>query len=277
MQTNQRVFKTGLLGWPVKHSISPAIHHAAFSAVGLAGNYELYPIAPEELEARVQALLGEGIDGLNVTIPHKLAVLDLPQVIEISDDVRQIGAANTLTPLPNGGLRATNTDWDGSREDLLVHEVALNADTRCVILGTGGSSKALTHALQVEGVTDIWFVSRRDQGKEKVIDYTQLREKIDEINPNLIVNCTPVGLWPKIDESPWPDGLPYPQGATVYDLIYRPEKTKLMRDAEQAGCKAIGGLGMLVRQAALSFEQWTGARASYKIMEEAARKALAHG
>lgn len=277
MQTNQRKFQTGLLGWPVKHSISPAMHNAAFAAAGLVGNYALYPTEPENLQTRVEMLLDEGIDGLNVTIPHKLAVLDLPQVVEISEDVRQIGAANTLTRLPDGGLRATNTDWDGSRGDLLAHDVALNGETRCVILGTGGSSKALTHALNTEGVSDFWFVSRQAQGKGNVIGYTQLQEKIDDIAPDLIVNCTPVGMWPHVDNSPWPKGLPYPQGATVYDLIYRPEKTKLMRDAEEAGCKVIGGLGMLVRQAALSFEQWTGARASYTIMEEAARKALAHG
>lgn len=263
----------GLLGWPVKHSLSPAMHNAAFRALGLDWRYDALPIQSDDhLVDRVTRLLREGYCGFNVTIPHKRAVMRLPQIAEVESSVEAIGAANTLILLPDGELRATNTDWQGFADDLLAHGASV-AGVNCLVLGTGGSAQAVAYALRQMGAISVTFISRKPKTHSNITGYGKLKEVL-HVSPLLIVNCTPVGMHPNSDASPWPTEIPFPPRATLYDLVYNPATTRLIDQARNAGAYAIGGLGMLVRQGALSFQQWTGIAPPLDIMESAARDAL---
>ena len=262
--------RVGLLGWPVGHSISPAMHNAAFHMQAIDWAYTALPVPPEELQAEVTRLLDEGYRGFNVTVPHKQAVLELAQIAEVSPAVDAISAANTLTRLPGGSLRADNTDWEGFLSDLRMYRVALSGQT-CLILGTGGSARAVRYALEQQGVAVVQ-VSRQPDRHAGQIGYDDLAQAAE--GAGLIVNCTPLGLAPEIERSPWPKNVPFPPGAILYDLVYNPPVTRLMQQARAAGARVFGGLGMLVWQGALSYEIWTGQRPQLDIMFAAARQAL---
>ncbi len=206
-----------------------------------------------------------------MTIPHKRAVLTHPLVREQSEAVRAIGAANTLIVQPDGSLRAENTDWRGFADDLAAHGVTIQGAT-CLILGTGGSAQAVSFALQQGGAATITAISRDPGGRPGVARYAELARLAPRAD--LIVNCTPLGMSPRVEGSPWPEEVPFPPGAVLYDLVYNPPVTRLMRTAEAAGARAISGLGMLVRQAALAFALWTGEAPPLAVMQDAARHAL---
>jgi shikimate dehydrogenase len=271
--------RVGLLGWPVAHSVSPAMHNAAFQFLRLDWRYDLLPVPPDRFAEEVARLVAAGYRGFNVTIPHKAAALRLPQVKTVTPAARAIGAANTLVALPAGTLRADNTDWRGFADDLLSQKIAV-AGTTCLVLGTGGGAQAVTHALAQRGARQIVLVSRSPRPQTDggplagwpVAGYDALAALAPEAD--LIVNCTPVGMFPHVKESPWPQEVPFPSRAVLYDLVYNPRKTRLMRQAKAAGAQALGGLGMLVRQGALSFEQWVGISPSLVIMAGAAQAAL---
>jgi shikimate dehydrogenase len=269
---NDGIQRVGLLGWPVSHSVSPAMHNAAFESLGLNWKYGLLPVQSKELLDEMGKLVDGGYRGFNVTIPHKRMVLDSPLISEVDPVVGEIGAANTLTLLDDGNLRASNTDWQGFAYDLNAHNITVQ-NKMCIVLGTGGSSKSVGYALRQMGAKEITNITRQPNGQSKVIGYDNLHEKTvtEEI---VIVNCTPVGMHPDIDSSPWPDDLAFPKESVVVDLIYNPPITRLVERARSAGVKTIGGLGMLVRQGALSFEQWTGIAPPLEVMEHAAKQAL---
>ncbi len=269
--------RVGLLGWPVTHSVSPAMHNAAFRALGLDWRYDLLPVLPDRFAEEVPRLLAAGYRGFNVTIPHKGAALALPQVNAATPAAREIGAANTLVVRPDGALLADNTDWQGFADDLEAQGVVVRGAT-CLVLGTGGSARAVVYALTHLGAARIALISRtgadgRALAGWPVAGYDDLA--LLALAADLIVNCTPVGMFPRTDESPWPEGVPFPSHAVLYDLVYNPPVTRLMRLAEEAGARALGGLGMLVRQGALSFAQWLGIAPPLAIMAEAAQAALA--
>lgn len=269
--------RVGLLGWPVTHSVSPAMHNAAFRTLGLDWHYDLLPIPPDRFGEEVARLLTAGYRGFNVTIPHKAAALNLPQVKTVTPAARAIGAVNTLSVRPDGALHADNTDWRGFADDLCAHGVTVRGAT-CLVLGTGGSARAVVYALARRGAARIVLISRsgaegRSLAGWPIAGYDDLGMLAPAAD--LIVNCTPVGMFPRADESPWPEGTPFPARATLYDLVYNPPVTALMRRAEAAGARVIGGLGMLVRQGALAFEQWVGIAPPLAIMTEAAQAALA--
>jgi shikimate dehydrogenase len=274
--------RVGLIGWPLGHSVSPAMHNAAFAALGLDWRYEALPTPPEALEERLHTLVAEGYRGVNVTVPHKGAILSVNGVrFEEDESVTEIGAANTLTVRPDGTLLATNSDWQGFADALRAQGVEV-AGRRCLILGTGGSARAVAYALQRMDAGQVAFVSRdarcaHQKGRAGAISYNDLvgaRQVSPLRAPDLIVNCTPVGMYPNTAASPWPADAPFPAGAVLYDLIYNPPATRLMQQARDAGARAIGGLGMLVRQGVISFEQWTGIKPPLDVMERAAQAAL---
>ena len=262
--------RVGLLGWPLGHSVSPAMHNAAFEALGLDWRYEALAVPPERLAERVSVWLADGYRGFNVTVPHKRAVLGLQEVTQVDPAVKAIGAANTLIRQPDGKLGATNTDWRGFADEVQAQGIAVRGIC-CLVLGTGGSAQAVAYALHRLGAASITFVSRRPTGQPDTIGYEALSRFVEV---GLVINCTPVGMAPHVEASPWPDGVPFPKGAAIYDLIYNPPVTRLMAQAREAGAHAVGGLGMLVRQGALSFEQWTGVAPPLDVMERAAQQAL---
>jgi len=265
--------RVGAIGWPIEHSISPAMHNAAFAELELNWKYDLVPAPPGELGDIVSLKLEEeNYAGFNVTIPHKSAVLDLPQVDEVSEDVEKIGACNVLVLKPDGYLRAENTDWQGFADDLFANNIKVQGGD-CLILGTGGGAKAVDYALKKLGAASITLVSRNDSFRRDIIRYDELAE-LEGLR--LIVNCTPVGMYPDIQESPWPMDVPLPEGAAVYDLVYRPRITLLMQQAQRDGNLNISGLGMLIRQGALAFEMWTGLMPPMNVMSNAARQELGY-
>ena len=283
------VFNLGLIGYPLGHSLSPKIHRAALDSCGLKGDYSLYLIHPEDYQglknllARVRS--GQ-ITGLNVTIPHKQSVIPLLDGLTLT--AQAIGAVNTIS-LKNGQLIGENTDAPGFLADLRkffcatdfgslssrlhdenplqkTSEVFKNA----LVLGAGGSARAVVYALAYDG-WNIKIASRRPEQAQTLIEQvssldfpisrveyhpTALQSLIPTLS--LIVNTTPLGMTPNGDASPWPDNLPFPPYAAVYDLVYNPRETKLVDAACKAGLPATTGLGMLIEQAALSFEIWTG-------------------
>lgn len=264
-------FTLGLTGYPLAHSLSPQIHTAALAACGLEGTYSLFPIPPERPEA-LAALLGRirdgEIHGLNVTIPHKQAVL--PLLDDLTETARAIGAVNTLF-LRAGRLIGDNTDAPGFFSDLVrfLRQAGRDLPPAALVLGAGGSARAVVYALCRAGVRVTVLARRLEQAQQlaaafapcavHAAAFSQLASlATSSSTPLLLVNTTPLGMSPQIETSPWPEDLPLPDQAVVYDLVYNPRQTRLMRQARAAGLLAETGLGMLIAQAALSFQTWTG-------------------
>lgn len=256
----------GLIGYPLGHSLSPKIHNAALKACGLQGDYSLFPIHPDDLQgskdllARVRS--GE-ITGLNVTVPHKRNVVELMD--ELTPAAQTIGAVNTIY-FRNSKLIADNTDAPGFLLDLkkfLDMEIQGHRDAHALVLGAGGSSRAVVYALFNNGWKVTLAARRIEQAQELArrfsgVKVLELNSKtILPANLQLIVNTTPVGMAPSTGQSPWPENLTFPHAA-IYDLVYNPRETKLVKDARAQNLNATTGLGMLIEQAALAFEIWTG-------------------
>jgi len=271
----------GIIGWPVAHSFSPLIHNAAFAALGLNWCYVPLPVSDGHLAAALRGLVALGFRGANVTVPHKSAVL--PLLDSIDDAARTIGAVNTIRVDPvSGMLHGLNTDVMGFLGDLIAHGVPLNTDTHALMLGAGGAERACAAALLGSGAVvtlvnrsivraaDLLhdFASFTALGKLSAISWEALPE-VSATGITLIVNATPIGMWPTVEASPWPSGISFPAGATLYDTIYRPARTRLMQDAERAGLSVIGGAGMLIRQGAAAFEIWTRQPAPIDVMRQA--------
>jgi shikimate dehydrogenase len=257
----------GLVGHPLEYSLSPKIHLAALKSCGLQGNYSLFSVSPdnkqglEDLLARVRS--GE-LTGLNVTIPHKQNVI--PFLDELTSTAKVIGAVNTIY-CRNNKLIGDNTDADGLLLDLKRFignwKSGIGNRKLAMVLGAGGSARAVVYALINDG-WDVAIAARRiGRAQElashyKDVESIELTSEIQSSEFQLVVNTTPVGMMPNINRSPWPDDLPFPHQALIYDLVYNPRETKLVKDACAAGLSATTGLGMLIEQAALSFEIWTG-------------------
>ena len=271
------MIQLGLIGYPLGHSLSPRLHEAALNYCNLEGNYSLFPIHPDNKQG-LKDLLGRvrngEITGLNVTIPHKQNVI--PLLDELTPTAKTIGAVNTIF-LRDNKLIGDNTDAQGFLADLkrfLTTETQRHGDRFALVLGAGGSARAVVDAL----LNDEWNVTiaarRAEQAhrlsdsfanyKLPITDFSL--SDIDLSNNSLIVNTTPVGMAPNIDQSPWPQNVPFPAHAAVYDLVYNPGETKLVRDARLHGLQVTTGLGMLIEQAALSFNIWTSKNPSREIM-----------
>jgi shikimate dehydrogenase len=267
-----QITRVGLLGWPVGHSVSPAMHNAAFAARGLNWQYTAHAVPPDQLETEIARLIHEeGYRGFNVTIPHKQAVLRLGMVTDISPAAQAIGAANLLIAGPDGTLKADNTDWKGFTSDLSMYRVPIE-DAVALLLGSGGSARAVAYALRQGNAGAVTLISREPGAREDVAGYGDLPRLAP--GATLIVNCTPLGMLPEVDRTPWPADVPFPPGAALYDLVYNPPVTRLMQQARAAGAKVIGGLGMLVWQGGFAFEAWTGSPPPVDLMFAAAKSAL---
>jgi shikimate dehydrogenase len=272
-QTTQHV---GLIGWPVEHSVSPAMHNAAFEVLGLPWHYKLLPTPADQVKAVLTSLKAQRYRGANVTVPHKQGVISY--LDEITDDAQAIGAVNTIL-IQKGKLVGHNTDGDGFLAAL--REGGFEpADRQALVLGAGGAARAVVHALGKSGCA-VTIHNRTAQRAEKLAHDMQVSvaadlSGLDLDRFDLLVNSTSVGMWPGIDASPWPESLPLPPHWTVYDLVYNPAETQLLIQAEALGARPIGGLGMLVHQGALAFELWTGRPAPVDVMRAAAEDALLH-
>lgn len=282
MFTPAEMHLTGLIGWPVGHSKSPAMHNAAFRAAGVDGYYALLTVRPDRVGEAVAGLRALGFRGANVTVPHKQAVMPFLDVL--TPEARAIGAVNTIIVEEDGTLVGTNTDAMGFWQDLQALGAPLDDLTASatLVLGAGGSARAVAYALATHDIP-VRILARRPEQAQLLVaslspylpdaglltshPWPELRTLA--ATARLIVNCTPVGMFPNIDASPWPDNLPFRPEQIVYDLVYNPRQTRLMAQAAAAGARAWNGLGMLVRQGALAWELWTGHPAPVAAMRAA--------
>jgi shikimate dehydrogenase len=263
------VVRLGVLGWPVAHSRSPAMHNAALAAVGLHGwRYQLLPVPPELFEATVRALPGAGFRGANVTIPHKEAALRLANAP--SDRARAIGAANTLVfDDRTGAIRADNTDAPA----LIAALPFPPAGRTALVLGAGGSARAAVWALRDAGAAEVRVWNRTPE-RALALAAELGAEPVRAAEPaDLLVNCTSIGL---DDPGATFKHLPVPADCLssydcVVDLVYRATETRLAAAARARLVPVVEGIEILVGQGALSFEQFTGAHAPVEVMRAAVR------
>jgi shikimate dehydrogenase len=284
-------YRFGLLGWPVGHSLSPQIHKAALEAAGLSGSYDLLPVPPLPdgaglLQEVFDRLRGMELHGLNVTIPHKQAVL--PMLDGLTRQAAAIGAVNVVY-LEGRRLLGDNSDAPALLKDLHRSFALQEQVGTALILGAGGAARAAVFALLQAG-WQVYVAARRVQAAQKLVADLASHALVGGVQPravslesgalaelpdcDLLINATPLGMPPLADRTPWPAELPFPTGACIYDMVYKPAQTILVSSARAAGHPATNGLGMLLEQAALSFERWTGLAAPRSSMQAAAADSL---
>lgn len=275
-----------VLGYPIGHSLSPAMHNAAFAATGLEAVYLPWAVPPAGLAEAVGALRRiENLLGANVTVPHKEAIL--PLVDEVEAGALRFGAINTLV-VRDGRLVGHNTDAEGFAV-ALREEGSFDPEGRsALILGAGGGARAVAFALADGGVARLAILNRGPRRAEDLAQQVRASRPGLEVKAwalhdssgparflgrcDLVVNCTPVGL--RAEDPPLVPGFPLAGGCLVCDLIYNPPETPLLRRAREAGCRCLNGLGMLLYQGAAAFELWTGLRAPVAAMRRALGEAL---
>ena len=255
-----------LLGSPVSHSRSPELHQAAYQALGQPWTYSKREVVPEELGATLQELAGEGLLGINLTLPLKTAAFD--HVVDSSPQAKKVGAINCLRWSAEG-WHGHNTDADGWL-DSWNQEIGLPLRGRpAVILGAGGACKAILSVLRQAGVSDLVLLNRTPERARQLLEASgHHHERVEEwsaaaftraLLPNcVVVQTSSVGMWPNSDAVPlaWPEQLP--PGLVACDLIYNPRPTLWLKQAQDRGAQILDGSGMLVHQAARAIEWWSG-------------------
>jgi shikimate dehydrogenase len=274
----KQTLRAGVIGDPVSHSRSPALHNAAFAQLGIAARYELWPTPAADLPARIESLRAPHILGANVTLPHKIAVLSLLDRLEA--DAAAIGAVNTIVRIADGSLIGANTDAPAFLASLREDGGYDPAGQLAVILGASGAARAAAVALVGAGVARLVVANRTPERAEELLgdvlagaqgDPQLFALALDDValpgllsEASLLVNATSLG-W-RADETPLAAEL-IPAAALVYDMVYRP--TRLLSDAAARGARTLDGAGMFIRQAALAFECWTGRPAPLDAMRAA--------
>ena len=272
--------RLGIFGWPVAHSKSPQMHEAAARALGIALRYERFEVAPEGLAEAVRAKHAAGIDGYNLTVPHKVAIMSL--VDEVTPAARAIGAVNTVVRR-GGRYLGDNTDAPGFVRSLEDAGVQLSG-ANVVVLGAGGAARAAVVGLADAGAAEIRVLSRRPEQSEALCQ--SLADAVDcglEAAPlgeagrhfggaSLLVQATSATLESNPGAQAFADSLPIealPEGAAVVDMVYKPLETTLLARANARGLPTIDGLGMLLHQGAIAFEMWTGFAPPLDVMRSA--------
>lgn len=277
--TGQRMIKElpkdiyGVLGYPVKHSLSPLMHNAAFAALKINAEYRLFEKSPEEIPGFLRSLARENIKGINVTVPHKERVI--PFLWRVSDEAKLIGAVNTIQVTKNG-LVGFNTDGLGFIRHL-KEDLKFDPKNKSIaLLGAGGASKAVSVYLAKEGARSIAVFDIDTEKLSSLVSHLKMNfsgvevksvssvEGLDLKKASLLVNATPVGM-KEIDPVLVGEQM-IPAGILVYDLIYDPKETKLLKAAKSRGAAVSNGLGMLLYQGMASFELWTGKPAPQQVM-----------
>ncbi|MFX1483811.1 MAG: shikimate dehydrogenase [Promethearchaeota archaeon] len=273
-----------IVGHPLGHSLSPIMHNAAFSAMGLDTelHYDSLQLRPDELSNLIDDIKNEIILGANITIPYKTEIMKHLSLID--EESKALGAVNTLY-VDDGDVIGSNTDIFGFREALREHGVRVRG--LCAsILGAGGAARAVAHALVEDGIESLEILCRTRQKAEDLVSMVQRFSDIQvSLNcsssgdyqhheTDLLVNCTPVGMrGHSLSETPLSSSY-LTEGLVVMDLVYNPLQTRLLTEAQRTGCKTIAGIEMLVKQGAASFELWTGRKPPTAVMKEAVLDAL---
>ncbi|MFC1569886.1 shikimate dehydrogenase [bacterium] len=253
-----------VIGHPIGHTLSPAIHKTVYEALNLNFKYTAVHVLPEKLSEFIGSVKKSGCPGFNATIPHKEAVISLLDTVDPS--ARRIGAVNTVKN-ENGKLKGFNTDVLGLMEAL--KRGGWTPQGKVILLGAGGAARAAIEAMGLMEVKELILFDIVQERVDKLVydfkDQHPMKIISGDINSelngylpeaDLLINATPVGMWPKPENSPV--NLPelMSSGLTIFDMVYKPLKTRLIRDAEQQGANTISGLGMLVAQALAADEIW---------------------
>lgn len=262
----------GVIGSPVAHSLSPVLHNAAFAALGLAGRWRsfAFEVPVGEAAGALEAVRRADVSGLSVTMPHKAAVAAL--VDECSEVARRLDAVNCVVNR-GGWLYGTNTDGEGFVASLARGVGFDPAGRRCLVVGAGGAARAVVVALAEAGAAEISILNRHRARAEAALSLAggagRVGEPSDLAGAELVVQATSVGLGDGRAVHPLVDTGVLHGGQTVVDLVYHPPRTALLAAAEAAGATIANGLGMLVHQAALAVERWTGRPAPVEAMWKA--------
>jgi shikimate dehydrogenase len=272
IQISGRTKITGLFGYPVEHTLSPAMHNAAFTELGLDYCYVPFLVHPDYLEYAVKAIKSLNLSGVNVTVPHKEKVM--PFLDEINEEASFIGAVNTIVN-SGGRLIGYNTDGRGFIQSLSEVGISIE-DKNILIIGAGGASKAISYYLSQKAKTlylydiDKSKVEKLVQDLNNIFNNVYIIENISSVGKfHIIINATPLGL-KKEDPLPFDTTLLRTE-QTVCDVIYK--KTRLLEEASKKGCVTIDGLGMLLWQGVFAFELWTGKKPQIEVMRNALMKA----
>jgi shikimate dehydrogenase len=274
----------GVIGHPVEHTSSPAMHNAAIAALGLDYVYAAFPVRPEALGQAIAGMRALQVRGLNVTVPHKVGVMAL--LDELSPEARAIGAVNTIDHC-EGRLIGHNTDAFGIMESLRVDGGLEILPARIALLGAGGAARAILYALllrpEVEHVALLNRTPERASALAADLDPQGRRVQPGALDGSatgllrdagLLINSTSIGMHPHPNASPLPDPSCLHAGIVVLDIVYNPLETLLLRQARTAGARPVDGLGMLARQGARAFTIWTDVEPPVEVMRAAALERL---
>lgn len=259
----------GVIGYPVRHSLSPAMHNAAFESAGLNAVYLAFET--RDIKGALQGMKALDLKGLSVTIPHKTDII--PLLDEVEDLALKIGAVNTVVN-QGGRLIGYNTDAQGALKALEAETLVSGQD--CLVVGAGGAARAIGFILKERGAK-VTIVNRSlERGealaKELNCPFFPL-DQLAEHKAQILLQTTPVGMYPNVDQSPVPERA-FKKGMVVMDIIYNPLETKLLQTAKTNGCAIIDGAGMFVYQGAEQFRLWTGLEPPIKIMTQFIKKML---
>jgi shikimate dehydrogenase len=260
-----------VIGHPVAHSLSPALHNAAYRALGLDWSYVAFDVADGAAPAALAAMRALGLAGLSVTMPHKSAVADACD--ERGADAAELRSVNTVTPLPDGRLRGDSTDGEGFLRSLT--DAGVDVGGRDVlVLGAGAAARAIVLALAHAGARVVVSARRPDAARATGADTVSWDERAAvATSAGIVVNATPIGMGTDASLAVPAESLR--PGQVVADLVYHPLETPLLLAARAAGARPVDGLGMLVHQAALQIECWTGLEPPIAVMRSAALEELA--
>jgi shikimate dehydrogenase len=270
----------GLIGYPIGHSMSPLMHNNEFSQLEMPHYYQAFNVEPSKLENAIKGMEALGISGLNVTIPHKVAVMDFLDVID--EEAVSIGAVNTIVN-QDGKLIGYNTDGQGYLQSLLKITGQSLSEKRVLVIGAGGAARAIVTSIARHGVKTIDITNRTIEKAEemsthalkfsfsKSLTLQQAEQALNEYD--VVINTTSVGMSPNVDDIPL-SLTNLKEGTILSDLIYNPLKTKWLTIGEEKGAVIDNGVSMFVGQGALAFERWTGAKPNQERMKKIVEETL---
>jgi len=282
----KRKYNLGIIGHPLGHTLSPVMHRATAESLGMEVSYDPFDVTPEDLPKFMAGLGHGGLDGLNVTVPHKLAVME--SMDEISEEAEKIGAVNTIV-VSDGRLSGHNTDAYGFITSITDNAKIDPSNQRTLVLGAGGAARAVVWAMIKAGAR-VTIANRTEQKAAKIADdFSAAGAPVDVMefgsqllasvakDSRIIINATSVGMKGG-GEGALPDlGPSLHEDQLVVDIVYRPLDTPLLQMARQAGAATLDGLWMLIHQGAGSFKLWTGQTPSPAVARAALEKALRQG
>ncbi len=281
MEPDTQTRAVGVIGWPVEHSLSPAMHNAALREMGLNWVYLAFAVEPELVGEAVRGVRGLRLVGLNVTIPHKSAVID--HLDEIDDTAAALEAVNTIVLQPDGLLVGHNTDAPGFIRSVQEagHDVS---GMRVAVIGAGGASRSIAYACATSGASAISIINRTPLRAERVAEMVREAADFDALDAgpldgefaqeavtraDLVVDCTSVGMYPHHDVEPVISPQWLRPGQVVVDLTYNPIDTAILKAARAVGADTVDGAGMLVHQGAISLQHWSGQEPPVETMRAA--------